>query len=181
MNRLAHHLAGVLMLALVIGMPFQIFLAAALGAPLFLLTAPISLLLLLPLAMYTSATPEITLTDQGLQIRPVLWRLQQVRWDQVSEVKDYTLLPDQDAEVTRRYAVGRKNYKPAEGLMLVIPSLPLQYRATGFFAGEGFKPVIAVTNRSHTNYRYLAEQVKRHSARKPGSTTGSEYNHAEHA
>ena len=48
--------------------------------------------------------------------------------------------------------------------MLIIPSLPLQYRFTGLFAGEGFTGVIALTNRSHTDYDALIKQVEKHVA-----------------
>ena len=77
-------------------------------------------------------------------------------------IKDYPLLPPKDAEVTRRAMVGKKRYRAAEGKMLIIPSLPLQYRFTGLFAGEGFTGVIALTNRSHTNYDALIKQVEKH-------------------
>jgi hypothetical protein len=44
--------------------------------------------------------------------------------------------------------------------MLVIPSLPFQYRFTGVFTGEGFTGIIAFTNRTHTDYSRLVSLVK---------------------
>ena len=46
--------------------------------------------------------------------------------------------------------------------MLVIRGLPVQYRVTGFFVGEGFKPVIALTSRTHTDYDRLIKKVLSH-------------------
>ena len=80
----------------------------------------------------------------------------------MTAVKPYPLLPPADAEVTRKALAGRKKYRPAEGVMLVIPALPLPYRFGGFFPGEGFTPVIAVTTRTHTDYDDLVRQIRQH-------------------
>src|SRR5690606_8979667 len=90
----------------------------------------------------------------------VIWKARIFTWGDVQAVKDYPLLPQPDAETTRRLASGRDNYRAAEGLMLVIPSLPAQYRITGFLAGEGFTPVIAVTSRTHERYDVLAKKIR---------------------
>ena len=60
--------------------------------------------------------------------------------------------------------VGKRKYRAAEGKMLIIPSLPLYYRFTGLFAGEGFVGVIGLTNRSHTDYERLIEQVTKYTS-----------------
>jgi hypothetical protein len=44
--------------------------------------------------------------------------------------------------------------------MLVIPSLPAPYRIAGFLAGEGAKPVIALTTRTHSDYDALVEAIQ---------------------
>jgi hypothetical protein len=46
-------------------------------------------------------------------------------------------------------------------MMLVLPDLPLPYRVTGVLAGEGFIPVIAITNRTHTAYDDLIAEITR--------------------
>ncbi len=122
----------------------------------------ITLLLIAPVLMLTSATPAVSIAADGIMIQPRVWRERFVAWADVRAVKDYPLLPPRDAEVTRRAMVGKKRYRAAEGKMLIIPSLPLQYRFTGLFAGEGFTGVIALTNRSHTNYDALIKQVEKH-------------------
>ena len=45
--------------------------------------------------------------------------------------------------------------------IVIIPSLPLPYRFTGLFAGEGFVGVIGLTNRTHSDYERLIEQVEK--------------------
>lgn len=126
---------------------------------LFLITGVITLLLIAPVVMLTTATPAVTVAPDGLTIHPRLWRDRFIDWREVRAIKDYPLLPPKDAEVGRRALAGRKKYRPAAGVMLVIPSLPVQYRFTGLFAGEGFTGVIALTNRTHERYDELVERV----------------------
>lgn len=119
-------------------------------------------LLLLPLTLATSATPPITITEDGIELRPMLWSNMQVNWQDIVDVKNYPLLPSEDSELLRKGMVGRKNYQVAGGMMLVVNKLPLNYRVVGFFAGEGFRPAIAFTNRSHENYAQLITEFDRH-------------------
>lgn len=161
--RLSQFIGAALMLALVVSVPLQFALAFVTGGLLFLLTAPLSLLLLLPLAMLTSATPPVSIDAAGLTLKPLLWPDRVIAWGEIRAVKPYPLLPPQESESVRRAMVGRKKYQTAEGVMLIVPGLPIQYRAAGFFAGEGLTPIIAVTNRTHTNYDRLVKQIRLHS------------------
>lgn len=161
--RLTQVLTGIAMLVILLAVPFQIFLAASLpNAPLFYLTGVLSLLLILPLMLYTLVTPPVTLTDTGLTLHPAIWPHQSIRWEQVEAIKRYPLLPPTDTETVRRAAVGRRHYQAADGLMLVVADLPFPYRAAGFFTGEGLKPVVAFTNRTHTDYERLAQTLLHH-------------------
>lgn len=155
---------------LVIAVPLQILLALLIRqAPLFYLTAAFSLLLIFPLMMQSAATPAMTISDEGILLQPVLWRERFVAWREIERVQPYPLLPPSDTESLRKALVGRKNYHPAEGVMLLIPSLPFPYRATGFFVGEGFRPVVAITNRTHQHYEQLIQQLQHYLA-----TTGDD-------
>lgn len=161
--RLTQRLTAVVMISVVLAAPLQIMLAVTLkNAPLFYLTGVLSLLLLLPLMLYSAATPPVTVSETGLTLHPVIWPSQTIRWDQVEAIKRYPLLPPTDTETVRRTAVGRHKYQPADGLMLVIPDLRLPYRAVGFFTGEGLKPAVAFTNRSHTDYDRLTRILLQH-------------------
>jgi hypothetical protein len=130
--------------------------------PLFALNAIITLLLIAPVTMLTTATPAVSIAPDGITLKPCVWRERFVPWSDVREIKDYPLLPPKDAEVVRALLQGRRRYRPAEGKMLVIPALPLQYRFTGLFAGAGFTGVIGLTNRTHTDYEALIQQVEKY-------------------
>ncbi len=138
---------------LAVSAPLQVILAFTVpGGGMFVLTAILSLALILPLMLMMSATPPITLSRAGFTIQPGIGKPTTVPWGAVKEVKPYPLLPPEDSETTRRLMVGRKKYRPAAGTMFVCEGLPWRYRIVGAFAGEGFAPSVAVTNRTHADY-----------------------------
>lgn len=133
------------------------------GAPSgFLLVIPVLGGLSLPLIMRLSVTPSVQIDEDRLTIKPQFGKAHQITWEQVEKVAPFPLLPSEDAEVLRRTTVGKRNYTPAKGLMLIIPKLPPRYRVAGWFAGESGKPIIAITNRSHINYDELEKIVLSH-------------------
>jgi hypothetical protein len=149
--------AGIMLIAV----PMQIVLAFIVGGTglLFVLSAFFTLLLAAPVLMLTAYTPAVTVATDGITLHPVIWKEQTIPWNAVRAVKVYPLLPIEDAEVTRKLVVGKRNYRPAAGIMLIVPSLPPQYRIAGFFAGEHAAPIIALTNRAHTEYEALVKMV----------------------
>ncbi|HEX2619282.1 MAG TPA: hypothetical protein VHL11_04015 [Phototrophicaceae bacterium] len=158
--RRAQYLTAAVIGLTLLAVPLQLALGLLIrGAPLFFITAILTLLLVLPLLMQTTATPPVTVTNDGITLHPALWRERLITWDAIQSVKPYPLLPPADAEVMRKVMVGRKTYQPARGIMLVVPSLPWIYRAPGFFTGEGLTPVIALTNRTHTHYDDLVQEI----------------------
>lgn len=154
-------IAAALLVVMLVAVPFQLFLALALNGILFGLTAVTLVLLAAPVLMLLSVSPPVLLLEEGLQLQPLLWGKRLVRWHEIEAIKPYTLLPTAQHETERKALQGRKKYRPAEGNMLVIPTLPLPYRMAGFFAGEG-KPIIALTNRTHTDYEQLMARVERY-------------------
>jgi hypothetical protein len=134
------------------------FLGVRLGA-LFLPMALFVVLLTPFMLMLTTATPGITISPEGIEIQPLIWKRQFVPWSEVRAFKPYPLLPQHDSEIGRKALAGRKRYQPAQGKMLVVPRLPVQYRIVGFLAGEGWTPVIAVTNRTHQEYEKLVKKI----------------------
>ncbi|MEO0562364.1 MAG: hypothetical protein AAF125_09625 [Chloroflexota bacterium] len=116
----------------------------------------------LPVLMLTAVSPPVTVSADGIAVEPLLWNRRQIAWDDVAAVKAYPLLPTEDTEVNRRTFVGRRNYTPAQGVMLVLPGMPIQYRIAAFFAGEPGRAIIALTNRTHTDYPALIETVERY-------------------
>lgn len=160
-QRWTHYVIATAMLVIVAAVPMQVALALLIpGAPLFYVTAVLTLLLLLPLLMQSAAAPAVTISEEGITLQPILWKAQFVPWSAVHAIKPYPLLPPPDGETIRKVMVGRKSYRPAQGIMLVIPGLPLPYRATGFFTGEGFTSVVAFTNRTHQQYDQLVYNIR---------------------
>jgi len=151
--------AAALLALIALSVPLQIVLAFA-GAPVFALTGLFTLLLAPFVLLLTTATPAVTVAPEGIMVQPRLWRTHSIPWHQVAAIKPYPLLPPADAEISRRYLAGRSRYRPAEGIMLVIPGLPAQYRIAGLLAGEGFRPVIAITNRTHAHYDVLVKKIR---------------------
>ena len=160
LDRLTQYSATALLIIMALTVPLQILLAL-LGIPafLFLLTAIFTALLTPFVLLLTTATPAVEVSDEGVTIMPVIWRRRFVPWSGVTAVKEYPLLPGAEAESGRKLMTGRNRYAAAQGLMLAIPALPAQYRITGFLAGEGFTPVIAVTNRTHVRYDVLVDKI----------------------
>ncbi|MBK9125463.1 MAG: hypothetical protein IPM16_20390 [Chloroflexi bacterium] len=148
--------------ALTFSAPVQVLIALRVpGAGLFVVTAILSLLLTLPLFLLLRATPPVTTDDAGITLKPRVGRTLTIAWGDVHEVRPYPLLPPTDSEAVRRAAVGRRRYRVAEGIMLRCAGLPWPYRVVGWFAGEGFRPVFAVTNRSHAEYDRLKKEIER--------------------
>jgi hypothetical protein len=138
-----------------------LWLALSLGAFLFALMVPFLLWLVLPMVMLTSATPPVTVHEDGITLHPRWWRERFIAWDDIEALRDYPLLPRRDTEVERRALQGRKQYQVARGVMLVVPHLSLPYRVTGFFAGLRGRSVVAFTNRAHDNYDRLEKMLGR--------------------
>jgi hypothetical protein len=143
----------------------QIALALNGQPPILLFFTSLTLVVLTAPALWlTAATPPVAISPSGLRVQPRVWRVRDIAWSDITAVKPYPLLPDRHGEGVRRAVEGRKKYRAAEGIMLIIPSLSWQYRFTGFFAGEGFTPVIALTNRTHADYATLIDDVRARTA-----------------
>ena len=163
LNRLIHYGAAGIVILLVLTVPLQIILNFLIGAQGgFIISALVTLLLAAPVLMLTTIAPAVTVQHDGLTLHPIIWKERFIPWEAITAVKVFPLLPGREAEVNRRWMVGKKNYRPADGIMLVIPSLPVQYRITGFFAGAASQPVIAITNRAHTDYDTLVKAILTH-------------------
>ncbi|MCB9450772.1 MAG: hypothetical protein H6672_05000 [Anaerolineaceae bacterium] len=162
LNRVTRTSAAVLLVFLLLLALLQIVLAV-LGAPGFLVGTGLLTLAFTPfIALLLVATPPVTIDQSGLTIHVLLGQTYFVPWEGVRDIADYPLLPTPEAESGRKAMVGRRKYRPAAGKMLVIPTLPLPYRLTGLFVGRGLTGVIALTNRTHTDYEALIQQVARY-------------------
>ncbi len=160
LNRLIQFGAAGVSVLLIVAAFLQTLLSVLIGeGGAFFLSAILTLLLMLPVLMLTANAPAVTVSEGGLTLHPAVWKEHHIQWEAIQAVKVYPLLPSEDSEVTRRIAIGRKKYVPAAGIMLTIPKLPPQYRIAGFLAGERAVPIIALTNRAHTDYEQLVRAV----------------------
>ncbi|MCB9460929.1 MAG: PH domain-containing protein [Anaerolineaceae bacterium] len=160
--RLQHIVILIGVILVLISLPLLVLIAFALNGPLLLMGVPLLGFFLMPLLHNLSATPAVSVDDEGLRVRPAFSPEQQVPWDAIAEARDYPLLPTENHEVVRKFFVdGRKNYRAPRGIMLIIPGLGWRYRATGFFAGANGRPVIAFTSRAHTDYDILVRRLER--------------------
>ncbi|PJF33824.1 MAG: hypothetical protein CUN57_01140, partial [Phototrophicales bacterium] len=151
--RLTQWLMFVVLCVVIVTVPLQLLIAVMYPkAVLFYLLALITLGLSAPLILYLTVTPTVSIHETGLTVHPFIGKSHLIDWEDVQAVKDYPLLPRQNHEVNKRLVVGRKRYKQAEGIMLIVPCLPMVYRVGGFFAGERGRKIIALTNRTHTDY-----------------------------
>jgi hypothetical protein len=140
----------------------------ATGGLLFVVMGALIVALVAPVLHLVSATPPVTVDAAGLTLHPLLWRARRLAWAEVTHLTDYPLLPGEAGEVFRQRWLGPARYTPASGLLLVIPTLPAQYRVTGWMAGVG-GPAIAVTNRTHADYAALAGALLEHLPYVPAS------------
>jgi MFS family permease len=147
--------------ALVFGALLCALTALALGLPLMMIAALFALGLACAALLPTTAAPAVTLTERELIARSRVWGRHAAPWSAVGAPKPYPLLPPAGAEIMRRALVGRKRYRPAQGVLIRVRTLPLPYRIHGWFAGEGFAPAIALTNRAHRDYDRLVDAVMR--------------------
>jgi hypothetical protein len=137
-----------------------LWLAFAIPAPLFVVMALLLIVLAAPVMMLLVVSTSVKIEDAGLRIFPRFGREAFIAWEDVQRVAAYPLLPGANQEVLRQALVGRKNYREAEGIMLIIPKLPAPYRIAGFFAGQNGAPILAFSNRSHSDYYALKAAIE---------------------
>ena len=117
------------------------------------LTAPVLTSLL--------TSPPVQVEEAGLRLMPLFGGERFIAWEAIQDLKAYPLLPNANQEVLRQWMVGRKQYRAAEGIMLLVPSLPAPYRIEGFLAGANGLPIIAFSNRSHADYYELKARLEK--------------------
>ncbi len=161
-NRIIQYGAMIVVILLAIAALLMVIIALGDAPDGFILIAFVTILLAFPLMMLTTIAPAVTVAEDGMTLHPVVWKELTIGWQEITHIAEFPLLPSEDAEVMRKITVGRIKYRPAQGIMLVIPTLPVQYRIAGFFAGTGGKPITALTNRAHTDYDQLMKTILQH-------------------
>jgi hypothetical protein len=160
-TRLTHYALAVMIVALILAVPAWLIIGLTNERAVLFIVMVIPTILFLPALVFLSVTtPPVTVSAEGLLLRPYVWRQRLIDWQDVTLAKPYPLLPASESEVMRRALVGRKKYAPAEGLMVLVPGLPWPYRIAGYFAGERGTPIVAFTNRAHQDYATLAQAIR---------------------
>jgi hypothetical protein len=166
--RLQQIIAALLLVVMIAAAIGLLLLAVLIPAPLMAVMAILVVALMAPVAMLLSVSPPISVDEDGLTLEPFWGKAQPIAWEDIAAMQVYPLLPQTDQEVERRLVQGRKKYRAAEGYMLLVPRLPLRYRMAGFFAGVGGQPIVAFTNRAHSDYDILLQRVRGHIEAKTG-------------
>lgn len=169
-NPPAHKLEQYMLLSLGITMLVAacllVVVAFLIPAPLFVIMAALIVLLSAFVWMRLVVAAPVSISREGLNVQPVIGKERFVAWSDVQEVKPYPLLPREHTEVVRRTMVGKRKYQEAAGVMLIINGgLPPQYRIASMLSGEGGKPIIVLTNRTHADYAELVERVRQYTER----------------
>lgn len=160
--RVQQSLIAALFVLMIFAASGLLLLAILIPAPLMALMSMMVVLLMLPVAMLLSVSPPITVDGTGLTLHPFWGKPQSIAWHEIAAMQIYPLLPQTDQEVEWRLMQGRKRYRAAEGYMLLVPRLPLRYRVAGLFAGVRGQAIVAFTNRSHSDYETLLQQIREH-------------------
>ena len=128
------------------------------------LTAVCITLLATPLVLKLRVTPPVVVDDAGITLQPFIGSEQFVAWQDIVRVSDYALLPTPNQEVMQRALIGRKKYRPAQGITIQARTLPWPYRIVGWYALGRAVPAFALSNRHHENYTTLHDRIHQHTA-----------------
>ena len=157
MQRLIGWLAGLGLLGTVVGSVGLLILGFGYGLGLMVLMVPFLLGLSTPLFLITSLHPAITVKENGLRLKPLVFPASFLQWESIREMTPHTLVKPPAPSKLRRSST-----QQGEMLLVVPNSLPWHYRMVGWMAGHGFTPVFAISNRTHVDYELLRDTVKKH-------------------
>ncbi|GAB4546050.1 MAG: hypothetical protein OHK0023_05250 [Anaerolineae bacterium] len=123
----------------------------------------ITLILAIPLLVQTVLHPEITLTDDSLILRPMLWRAERVPLTALVKMTRHPLLPDAAAYSGFDRLMLGKHRQPQQGAAIILADAnavnPL-YRIVGSLVnvrGAAF----AISTATHSDYADLKAELSR--------------------
>ncbi|MCQ3930978.1 MAG: hypothetical protein DPW16_11010 [Chloroflexi bacterium] len=129
------------------------------GLSLMILMIPFLLGMIFPLIILTALHPQITLQEEGVQIKPLVWKTRLVSWEQLTGLTDHSLMkpppPARQQNLTKRPVT--------KGQMILVEkgALGWPFRIVGFAAGHGTTPVFAISSKTHRDYDQLLQTLKR--------------------
>lgn len=154
-QRLVEIIAALALLGVIIGTLGLLIIGIAYKLILMLLMIPFLLGLSASLLLLTSLHPQITVEEEGLWLKPLVFRRSFVQWQDLRLVKHTLISPPPPSKFKTREA--------QEGEMLQVPpsKLPKHYCIVGLIAGYGFTPIFAISNRTHLDYKILRDTLKK--------------------
>ncbi|MBI5928242.1 MAG: hypothetical protein HY862_02970 [Chloroflexi bacterium] len=159
LRRLVGWLALVGIVGILFGAGGLLIVGLADGLLLMILMIPFLMGMIFPLIILTAAHPEITLQDEGVYVKPLIWKSRLVAWENLVALVDHSLMKPPPPSRQPRF-----NKKPAaKGQMIIVQkgALGWPFRVVGFAAGHGTTPVFAISNKSHQDYEKLYQTLKR--------------------
>jgi hypothetical protein len=129
--------------------------------PLWLGIAVFSALLAIPLAMHTVSHPEITLTPDGLIVRPMLWREKFIPYSALKGLTRHPLIRDPGASPGVDRLLWGRYHPPREGIAVVVgrdAGLSPLYRLFGSVAGVR-GPAFGLSSTTHAQYAELRARL----------------------
>lgn len=159
LRRAATRLIAVGLIGALIGIIAQMILGMIL-APLFFGTAFFTAVLMIPLLMQSVLYPEITVLEEGLRLKPMLWEAATLPWSAIREIVPHPLIYND--EVVGQHLHGKK-YRPREGVIVIIrrvPGLSPLYLLVGMIAEQWGMHAFAISSTTHTEYQKLVQEIQ---------------------
>lgn len=141
------------LLGIVAGVVGLLALAIGYRLPLLPLAAIFLATLAAPLLLLSVLHPQVTVYEQGLWLKPLLWRGSWVTWSALAGLHDHTLI--QRGQRTR-WDRARDGH-----LITVAGALPPMYAIVGLMAGLGVRRAFGVATHSHRDYAALLGAIRR--------------------
>lgn len=124
----------------------------------------ITLILAIPLLLQTVLHPEITLTDDSLILRPMLWRTERVPLTALTKMTRHPLLPDAAAYSSFDRLMLGKHRQPQQGAAIILADgttlHPLYRLLVGRLVGVR-GPAFAISTATHRDYPDLHTELAR--------------------
>ena len=156
-RRLTGVLAAAGLAGIVFGVAGLLALGLGYGLPLLLLMAIFLAALAVPLLLLTVQHPRVTVYEDGLWLKPLIWPGSWVPWSAIASIEDHTLI---------RRGQQRDRDREHFGQILVVEgALPPLYTIVGMMAGLGRVRAFGISTYSHADYPRLFNAIQRHKSR----------------
>jgi hypothetical protein len=152
-----HSFTAILVAAGLAGNAFGVIGLLALSTgyrlPLLPLAAFFLAMLFPPLLLLTVLHPRVTVYENGLWIKPLLWRGCWVTWEAAARVEDHTLI--------QRGTSKERQHEHFGQLIVVDEGLTWPFLVVGIMAGLGRVRAFGISTHAHTGYQELRRAIMR--------------------